>query len=100
VIIALTNNLGGFPLQQKLLKALNDTGKPVIAVAAQIPYDAGYENPVQTWLATYGYITPSLEALAKVIVGELKPQGKLPVDIPAGADLGTVKYPFGYGLTW
>jgi beta-N-acetylhexosaminidase len=100
VIIALTNNLGGFPLQQKLLKALNDTGKPVIAVAAQIPYDAGYENPVQTWLATYGYITPSLEALAKVILGETNPQGKLPVDIPAGADLGTVKYPFGYGLTW
>jgi beta-N-acetylhexosaminidase len=100
VIIALTNNLGGFPLQQKLLKALNDTGKPVIAVAAQIPYDAGYESPVQTWLATYGYITPSLEALAKVILGEIKPQGKLPVDIPAGTDSGTVKYPFGYGLTW
>jgi beta-N-acetylhexosaminidase len=100
VVVALTNNIGGFPLQQKLLKSLNDTGKPVIAVAAQIPYDAGYDNPVQTWLATYGYISPSLEALAKVIVGEITPQGKLPVDIPAGADLGTVRYPFGYGLTW
>ena len=100
VVVALTNNIGGFPLQQKLLKSLNDTGKPVIAVAAQIPYDAGYDNPVQTWLATYGYISPSLEALAKVIVGEITPQGKLPVDIPTGADLGTVRYPFGYGLTW
>jgi beta-N-acetylhexosaminidase len=96
----LTNNVGAFPRQVNLLKALNDTGKPVIAVAAQIPYDAGYDNPVQTWLATYGYIAPTLQALTKVILGEAKPQGKLPVDVPAGADVNTVKYPFGYGLTW
>ena len=76
------------------------TGKPVVAVAAQIPYDAGYANPVPTWLATYGYITPTLEALAKVVLGETAPSGKLPVDIPAGADLKTIKYPFGHGLTW
>ncbi|MGW7534680.1 glycoside hydrolase family 3 protein [Amycolatopsis sp. NPDC054798] len=100
VVVVLTNNLGGFPLQGKLLQALMDTGKPVVAVAAQIPYDAGYANPVPTWLATYGYITPSLEALAKVVLGETKPSGKLPVDVPAGADVHTVKYPFGHGLTW
>ncbi len=100
VVVVLTNNLGGFPLQGKLLQALMDTGKLVVAVAAQIPYDAGYANPVPTWLATYGYITPSLEALAKVVLGETKPSGKLPVDVPAGADVHTVKYPFGHGLTW
>jgi beta-N-acetylhexosaminidase len=100
LVVVLTNNLGGFPLQNKLLQALMDTGKPVVAVAAQIPYDAGYANPVPTWLATYGYIGPSLEALAKVILGESKPTGKLPVDVPAGADVQTVKYPFGHGLTW
>ncbi|OXM46502.1 beta-N-acetylhexosaminidase [Amycolatopsis thailandensis] len=100
LVVVLTNNVGTYPLQGKLLQALADTGKPVVAVAAQIPYDAGYENPVKTWLATYGYITPSLEALAKVILGKVKPQGKLPVDIPAGKDVGTVKYPFGHGLTW
>ncbi|MFD2490073.1 glycoside hydrolase family 3 protein [Amycolatopsis jiangsuensis] len=100
LVVVLTNNLGGFPLQNKLLQALMDTGKPVVAVAAQIPYDAGYDNPVPTWLATYGYLTPSLEALAKVVLGETKPSGKLPVDVPAGADTQTVKYPFGHGLTW
>ncbi|MFI6307219.1 glycoside hydrolase family 3 protein [Amycolatopsis thailandensis] len=100
LVVVLTNNVGTYPLQGKLLQALAGTGKPVVAVAAQIPYDAGYENPVKTWLATYGYITPSLEALAKVILGKVKPQGKLPVDIPAGKDVGTVKYPFGHGLTW
>lgn len=100
LVVVLTNNLGGFPRQNKLLQALMDTGKPVIAVAAQIPYDAGYDNPVPTWLATYGYFTPSLEALAKVVLGKTNPSGKLPVDVPAGADVHTVRYPFGHGLTW
>ncbi|MEU0792896.1 glycoside hydrolase family 3 N-terminal domain-containing protein [Amycolatopsis sp. NPDC005961] len=100
LVVVLTNNIGGFPLQTKLLDALQATGKPVVAVAAQIPYDAGYASTVKTWLATYGYIGPTLEALAKVILGETKPVGKLPVDIPAGADVHTVKYPFGHGLTW
>ncbi|QRP46561.1 glycoside hydrolase family 3 protein [Amycolatopsis sp. FDAARGOS 1241] len=100
LVVVLTNNIGGFPLQTKLLQALMATGKPVVAVAAQIPYDAGYANPVPTWLATYGYITPSLEALAKVVLGETAPSGKLPVDVPAGADVNTVKYPFGHGLSW
>ncbi|MGY6657617.1 glycoside hydrolase family 3 protein [Amycolatopsis sp. TRM77291] len=100
LVVVLTNNVGTYPLQGKLLQALADTGKPVVAVAAQIPYDAGYENPIKTWLATYGYISPSLEALAKVILGKVTPQGKLPVDVPAGKDVGTVKYPFGHGLTW
>ncbi|UOX93490.1 glycoside hydrolase family 3 protein [Amycolatopsis sp. FBCC-B4732] len=100
LVVVLTNNIATFPLQTKLLDALQATGKPVVAVAAQIPYDAGYPSTVKTWLATYGYITPTLEALAKVVLGETKPVGKLPVDIPAGADLTTVKYPFGHGLTW
>ncbi len=100
LVVVLTNNIAAFPLQTKLLDALQATAKPVVAVAAQIPYDAGYPSTVKTWLATYGYITPTLEALAKVVLGETKPVGKLPVDIPAGADLTTVKYPFGHGLTW
>ncbi|WP_410615379.1 glycoside hydrolase family 3 protein [Amycolatopsis sp. lyj-109] len=100
LVVVLTNNIATYPLQTKLLDALQATGKPVVAVAAQIPYDAGYPSTVKTWLATYGYIGPTLEALAKVILGETKPVGKLPVDIPAGADVQTVKYPFGHGLTW
>ncbi len=100
LVVVLTNNIGTYPLQTKLLDAVAATGKPVVAVAAQIPYDAGYPSTVRTWLATYGYIGPTLEALAKVILGKTKPVGKLPVDIPAGADVQKVKYPFGHGLTW
>ena len=41
----------------------------------------------------------SMESLARVLFGEVQPRGKLPVDIPAAADPGTVLYPFGHGLT-
>jgi len=100
MVVVLTNNIGAFPRQSKLLDRLGTLGKPVVAVAVQIPYDAGYDSSTKTWLTTYGYSTPTLEALTKVLVGQIGPKGKLPVDIPAGADLTTVKYPFGFGLTW
>ena len=40
-----------------------------------------------------------MESLAKVMLGEVSPQGKLPVDIPGG-DPTAILYPFGTGLTW
>ena len=36
-----------------------------------------------------------MEALARILLGETKPQGKLPVDVP-----GPTPYPFGHGVTW
>ena len=85
--------------QQKLVKDLLATGRPVIVVAVRDPYDIAYFTDASTYLATYSYTDVSMESLAKVLYGELAPAGKLPVDIPvAGAP--TVLYPFGHGLTW
>ena len=39
-----------------------------------------------------------MEALAKVLYGEIAPSGKLPVDIPTTADPTKPLYPFGHGL--
>lgn len=86
--------------QQRLLEALADHDKPLVAVAAQLPYDTGYVDRVRTWLATYSVTTDSLEALTKVIYGELRPRGTLPVDVPDGADRKRIKYPFGTGVRW
>ncbi|MGW4212876.1 glycoside hydrolase family 3 N-terminal domain-containing protein [Lentzea sp. NPDC004789] len=93
-IVVLTNNLSTRPAQLDLLNQLVATGKPVIAVATGNPYDVAYSN-AKTWLATYSTTTVSVEALAKILLGETKPQGKLPVDVP-----GPTPYPFGHGLTW
>jgi beta-N-acetylhexosaminidase len=99
LIVVLTNNLGGRAEQRALLRRLLATGKPVVAVASQVPYDAAVvEAP--TWIASYTWRAVSMESLARVLFGEVSPRGRLPVDIPAGGDLPTVRHPFGTGLSW
>jgi beta-N-acetylhexosaminidase len=98
LVIVLTNNLKDRVNQRNLVSALLATGKPVIAVASQIPYDAGYVD-APTWVATYGWRAHAMESLAKVLFGEVRPTGKLPVDIPVGGT-STIRYPYDSGLTW
>jgi beta-N-acetylhexosaminidase len=98
VVIVLTNGLSTDGGQRTLLSRLVETGKPVVAVAAQGPYDAGFVD-VPTWVATYSWREVSLESLPKVLTGEISPRGKLPVDVPDGADPTTIRYPFDHGLT-
>jgi beta-N-acetylhexosaminidase len=86
--------------QQKLVKDLLATGKPVIVVAVRDPYDIAYFDTAPTYLATYSYNAVAMESLAKVLYGEISPAGKLPVDIPVAGDPATPLYPFGHGLTW
>jgi beta-N-acetylhexosaminidase len=86
--------------QQKLVKDLLATGKTVIVVAVRDPYDIAYFDQAPTYLATYGYAAVSMESLAKVLYGEIKPTGKLPVDIPVAGQPTTPLYPFGHGLSW
>jgi beta-N-acetylhexosaminidase len=86
--------------QQKLVKDLLATGKPVVVVAVRDPYDIAYFDAAPTYLATYSFTGVAIESLAKVLYGEISPQGKLPVDIPVAGDPSTPLYPFGHGLTW
>jgi beta-N-acetylhexosaminidase len=86
--------------QQKLVKALLATGKPVITVAVRDPYDIAYYNEAQTHLTTYSYTGVSMESLTKVLYGEITPTGKLPVMIPVAGDPATSLFPFGHGLGW
>ncbi|WP_091456742.1 glycoside hydrolase family 3 protein [Actinokineospora iranica] len=99
LVVLLTNNLSTNTAQRTLLTRLLETGKPVVAVAAQVPYDAGFVD-APTWVATYSWRAVSLESLTKVLFGEIAPQGKLPVDVPLGSDPSTIQYPFDHGLTW
>lgn len=86
--------------QQKLVKALLATGKPVIVIAVRDPYDIAYFTEAPTYLATYSYSPVAVEAVARVITGDVAPSGKLPVDIPVAGDPAAVLYPFGHGLSW
>ncbi|MGW6199356.1 glycoside hydrolase family 3 N-terminal domain-containing protein [Kribbella sp. NPDC055110] len=91
--------------QQKLVNGLLATGRPVIVVPVRDPYDVAYFNAPSTTLVTYGSTVVSMEALAKVLYGEIAPTGKLPVEIPAKPDPNSpepapVLHPFGHGLTF
>ncbi|MEU4712449.1 glycoside hydrolase family 3 protein [Micromonospora purpureochromogenes] len=86
--------------QQRLVAALLATGKPVVVVAVRDPYDIAHLPGVTTYLATYSYTRAAMDALVRVLHGELSPRGRLPVTIPTAEGAGTVLYPYGHGLTW
>lgn len=99
LVIVLTNRATTDAQQRELVTRLAATGKPVIGVAVRDPYDVAIEA-VPTWLTTYSATAVSMESLTKVLFGEIKPSGKLPVSVPVVGDPAQTKYPFGFGLSW
>lgn len=74
-----TFNAAANPGQRKLVQALADSGVDTVAVALRIPYDLK-DLPESVWaIAAYEYSSESIQAVAKVLRGELQPSGKLPV---------------------
>ncbi|MEO7981851.1 MAG: glycoside hydrolase family 3 protein, partial [Sporichthyaceae bacterium] len=98
-VVVATNRAWTSAGQQKLVKQLLATGKPVVVVAVRDPYDIAYFTDAPTYLATYSTTAISIESLARVLFGEVQPAGLLPVAIPTASDPGTTLYPFGHGLT-
>jgi beta-N-acetylhexosaminidase len=98
VIVVATSNASGSESQRSLVNALLDTGKPVVLVATRNPYDIASLPQAPTYIATYSWTSPSMQAVARVLLGETNPVGKLPVRIPAADDPNTTLYPYGFGL--
>lgn len=67
--------------QIRAIKQLVALKKPVILLSMMSPYDIENYPEVKTILTTYGITKPSIETAAKIIMGEIIPQGKLPVKI-------------------
>ena len=107
-------------VQQRLLRAMHATGRPVIFVncsGSAIAFgsvEGAYDALLQAWYAGQG----GAKALADVLFGDYNPGGKLPVtfyrstsDLPDFLDYsmknrtyryftGTPQYAFGYGLSY
>ena len=107
-------------VQQRLLRAMHRTGKPVVFVncsGSAIAFgslEGEYDALLQAWYPGQG----GSEALADVIFGDYNPGGKLPVtfyasndDLPDFLDYsmenrtyryfrGVAQYAFGYGLSY
>lgn len=96
-VVVTTNDAWGDTGQRTLVKDLAGTGKPVIAVALDTPYDAAYVTAAPTFLGAYGYQPATLTAVANTIFGA-NPVGRLPVNVPAAGNPSQVLYPYGSGL--
>jgi len=87
--IVVTTNVSQNPQQADLVKALLDAKVPSVVIAARSPYDLLYlKGNIPTYLATYSASPPTLEALAAVLTGKAKPQGRLPAELPGLYKLG------------
>jgi beta-N-acetylhexosaminidase len=67
--------------------------RPVVVAALGRPYDLGNTGRAKAALTTYSTNAASINALAKVLTGSVRPTGKLPVAIPHA-------YGVGHGLTF
>lgn len=65
-------------LAQRLLR----TGQRIIGIAVHTPYDLLAFPQLRTYLVTYEYTRPALEAAMRILFGEAQPQGRLPVTLP------------------
>ncbi|WP_052888683.1 beta-N-acetylhexosaminidase [Thermogemmatispora carboxidivorans] len=56
---------------------------PVVALAVYSPYDLLVCPQLTTYLLTYEYTRPAIEAAVAVLFGDSPPQGRLPVSLPS-----------------
>ena len=83
--------------QTQLVRALLATGTPVVVSAMRNPYDVASFPAAPTVLDTYGYTADQVEALVRVLFGEVDPTGRLPVSIPTANGTGEL-FELGHGL--
>lgn len=97
LVVVATYNAWSDPGQLGLVRALIATGTPVAVLEVGTPYDIAYLPGASTVIAGYDFQNVSLDAMVRVLFGEVNPTGKLPVTIRLPAAPRTVLYPFGYG---
>jgi beta-N-acetylhexosaminidase len=68
--------------QAELVRALHQRGKDLIVIALRTPYDIMAFPMIPTYLCAYGIRPVTMEALARVLFGEIQPRGTLPCLIP------------------
>jgi len=68
-------------IQAEIVNQLIALRTDIMVVALGNPYDIRKLPEVKTYIATYGFRKVQLEAFFKILCGEIRPQGKLPITI-------------------
>lgn len=91
-IVIATYNTAFYPKQKELVEKLKQReNAKVVVVALRNPYDLLQFPDVSTYVACYESRPLALQSVAKVLAGNIKAKGKLPVSL-------SEKYPFGWSL--
>jgi beta-N-acetylhexosaminidase len=69
-----------------LIRQWSERGLQVIMVAAREPYPLADYADAPCRIATYGEGAAAIEALARVLAGQARPEGRLPVSVVGGPD--------------
>ncbi|SEC11580.1 beta-N-acetylhexosaminidase [Paenibacillus sp. GP183] len=80
-IVIGTYNARFHPAQVELVHALKALGKPLVVVALRVPYDLLEMPDVSTFIAAYESRPLALQSTARYLLGQLTPQGRLPVSL-------------------
>lgn len=67
---------------QELFRAAETSGKKTVLVSLLNPYEITYYPQARTVLALYGPTEDAARTAAKILMGDLPAQGKLPVTLP------------------
>lgn len=95
LVLALTYDASAHPEQRDLVRALMLAKLPLVVAAVGTPYDIAQFPGVPTYLAAYSYRPVAMESLVRVITGQIRAAGRLPVTIPRADGSGPL-YPFGW----
>ncbi len=72
-------------VQAELVNELIRRGKQPVVVSLRTPYDLRVFPNVETYLCAYSYRPASVEAVARVLFGEIEARGVLPCTIPGSS---------------
>jgi beta-N-acetylhexosaminidase len=76
------------PGQKRLLDAIAASGTPWAAVSLMNPYDLDLSTGADAQVCAYGMTDSALDAAARLLFGEIRPRGRLPVSVPGVAPRG------------
>jgi len=94
VVVIGTTDLFANPEQAQLVRAVANE-RPVCMVSLRGPYDVMTIADVPAYLCAYDGREPSLVAASEILVGERKPVGAVPVEIPGLFRIGAGLKDFG-----
>lgn len=87
------NPLTVFSQQEEFVRGLIETGIPLVMISARDPYDVMDLPEAKTVVAAYNWWRPTMDAVVEILFGDVKPSGKLPVEIPGA-------FARGHGLSY